>query len=139
MGATMKPDEFAPPFPPFGQTPPPPVEKAACGNQAGGPSGDMTRGPERFGEALYPDTGDAFLAEPTADELIQAALDEESQKRLWLRAIIPLLQLRSHDSDPSGRVQLAFDLMHIAACERASRLLRNDLPAEGDLRQAEHR
>jgi hypothetical protein len=139
MGTTMKPDDLEPPFPPFGQTPPHPEEKAAWGNEVEGPSGDMPREPERFNEAPYPDTEEVLLAEPTADELIQAALDEESQKRLWLRAIIPLLQLRSHDSDPSGRVQLAFDLMHIAACERASRLLRSDLPAEGDLRQAEHR
>ena len=80
-------------------------------------------------------TDDLNLADPVepniigsrTDEFIQSVLDEESQKRLWLRAIIPLLQLRSHDSDPSGRVQLAFDLMHIAACERASRLLRSDL------------
>jgi hypothetical protein len=36
-------------------------------------------------------------------------------------------------------VQLAFDLMHIAACERASRLLGSDLPSEGDSRLAEHR
>jgi hypothetical protein len=70
--------------------------------------------------------------ELTADELIRATLDDQSQKRLWLRTITPLLQLRSHDSDPSGRVQLAFDLMHIAACERASRLLRSDLPSESD-------
>ncbi len=76
--------------------------------------------------------GEAFLPEPTADQLIQAALEQEAQKRLWLRAIIPLLQLRSHDPDPSGRVQLAFDLMHIAACERASRLLRSDLSSGGD-------
>jgi hypothetical protein len=55
-------------------------------------------------------------------------IDEEAQKRLWMRTIIPLLQLRSHDSDPSGRVQLAFDLMHIAACERMARILRDDLP-----------
>jgi hypothetical protein len=57
-------------------------------------------------------------------------IDEEAQKRLWVRTIIPLLQLRSHDSDPSGRVQLAFDLMHIAACERVARILRNDLPSD---------
>lgn len=61
---------------------------------------------------------------------IQAYIDEEVQKRLWLRTIIPLLQLRSHDTDPSGRVQLAFDLMHIAACERVARILRNDTPCE---------
>ena len=47
-------------------------------------------------------------------------IDEEAQKRLWVRTIVPLLQLRSHDTDPSGRVQLAFDLLHIAACERVA-------------------
>jgi hypothetical protein len=67
--------------------------------------------------------------ELTADDLVNAAIDHESQQRLWLRAIIPLLQLRSHDSDPSPRVQLAFDLMHIAAAERVARLMRSDLPA----------
>jgi hypothetical protein len=65
----------------------------------------------------------------TSDELVEAVLDLESQQRLWLRAIIPLLQLRSHDSDPSSRVQLAFDMMHIAGCERVGRILRSDLPA----------
>jgi hypothetical protein len=64
----------------------------------------------------------------TDDDLIADIIDGESQKRLWLRALIPLLQIRSHDTDPSGRVQLAFDLMHIAACERARRLIRSDLP-----------
>jgi hypothetical protein len=66
---------------------------------------------------------------PTDDDLVNDIIDLETEKRLWLRAIIPLLQLRSHEADPSGRVQLAFDLMHIAACERARRLLRSDLPA----------
>ena len=70
--------------------------------------------------------------ELSAEELIRVTLGDESQKRLWLRTIIPLLQLRSHDSDPSGRVQVAYDLMHIAACERASRLLRSDLLSESD-------
>jgi len=60
-------------------------------------------------------------------------IDEEAQKRLWVRTIIPLLQLRSHDSDPSGRVQLAFDLMHIAACECVSRLLSHVGPRDCDL------
>jgi hypothetical protein len=61
------------------------------------------------------------------DELVDAVIDLETQKRLWVRALIPLLQLRSRESDPSGRVQLALDLMHIAACERIRRLLRSDL------------
>jgi hypothetical protein len=68
--------------------------------------------------------------EPTADEQIEAALDYEAQLRLWVRAILPLLQLRSHDSDPSPRVQLAFDKMHIAACERLERLMRSDIVPE---------
>ncbi len=69
---------------------------------------------------------------PTDDNLVAELIDLETQKRLWLRALIPLLQLRSHDSDPSGRVQLAFDLMHIAACERIRCLLRTDLPDDGE-------
>jgi len=64
---------------------------------------------------------------PSADDMLTEVLDLETQQRLWLRTLIPLLQLRSHDSDPSGRVQLAFDLMHIAACERVSRIVRGDL------------
>jgi hypothetical protein len=71
--------------------------------------------------------GDDEPLEPTPDELMDAVVDFDMQNRLWLRAITPLLQLRSHDSDPSGRVQLAFDLMHIAACERVSRILHSDL------------
>jgi hypothetical protein len=51
----------------------------------------------------------------------------ESDRRLWVRSLVPLLQLRSHDSDPSSRVQLAFDLMHVAVCERITRLARSDL------------
>jgi hypothetical protein len=69
---------------------------------------------------------------PSPDDMVTEALDLESQQRLWLRALIPLLQLRSRDSDPSGRVQLAFDLMHIAACERVSRIVRGDLREQTD-------
>jgi hypothetical protein len=64
---------------------------------------------------------------PIDDELVADIIDLESQKRLWVRALIPLLQLRSRESDPSSRVQLALDLVHIAACERIRRLLRSDL------------
>lgn len=69
---------------------------------------------------------------PSLDDMVSEVLDLETQRRLWLRAIVPLLQLRSHDSDPSGRVQLAFDLMHIAACERVSRIVRGDLREQTD-------
>ncbi|HKI20099.1 MAG TPA: hypothetical protein VKA15_19575 [Isosphaeraceae bacterium] len=70
--------------------------------------------------------------EPTAEEIAQQIVDLESQQRLWLKAILPLLQLRSADADPSDRVQFAFDQMTVAACERAARILRGDLqPDEG--------
>jgi hypothetical protein len=65
---------------------------------------------------------------PSEDDLLADIIDLETQKRLWVRALIPLLQLRTHDSDRSGRVQLAFDLMLIAACERIRGLLRTDPP-----------
>lgn len=65
---------------------------------------------------------------PIDDDLVAEVIDLETQKRLWVRALIPLLQLRSRESDPSGRVQLALDLMFIAACERIRRILRSDLP-----------
>ena len=68
--------------------------------------------------------------EPTAEDLVDAAVDHEAQQRLWLRAIVQLLQLRSHETDLSDRVQFAFDLMHIAAAERIARLMHGDLPTE---------
>jgi hypothetical protein len=67
-------------------------------------------------------------ADQTEEALIDAAADD-AQARLWLRAVVPLLQLRSHDSDPSDRVQFALDQMYIAACERVARILGSDLPA----------
>jgi hypothetical protein len=73
----------------------------------------------------------ADLVDTTTDDVADI-LDFETQRRLWVRAIIPLLQLRSHDSDPSGRVQLAYDLMHIAATERVSRIMRSDLVDDVD-------
>ena len=67
---------------------------------------------------------------PAADDLVAEVIDLETQRRLWIRSLIPLLQLRSHDSDPSGRVQLAFDLMHISVCDRIRQLLHADVPSE---------
>jgi hypothetical protein len=80
-----------------------------------------------------PDGVDADeVGEPTAEDIAQQIIDLESQQRLWLKAILPLLQFRSPDADPSDRVQFAFDQMTIAACERAARILRSDLrPDEG--------
>jgi hypothetical protein len=64
------------------------------------------------------------------DDITADVIDLETQKRLWLRAMVPLLQLRKGDSDESDRVQYALDLMHIAACERVARILRSDLAAD---------
>lgn len=83
------------------------------------------------------DTGDVIpeddeVNEASTDDVIAEVIDLEAQKRLWVRAIIPLLQLKSRNEDVSGRVQLAMDMMHVAACERVRRLLRSDLPDEPD-------
>ena len=51
----------------------------------------------------------------------------ETRNRLWLRAILPLLQPAPVDPDPNPRVQFAFDRMRIAACERAARILASDV------------
>lgn len=69
----------------------------------------------------------AAAGDAPIDEVIAQAEARERDARQWLRVITPLIQLRSHDADPSDRVQLAFDLLHIAACERAARILRSDL------------
>jgi hypothetical protein len=126
----MKGDESTPPFSPLGEGLPVHERREERGDTTRGLPPDASRGLREPDDTIPDETETALLVESTADALILAALNEESQKRLWLRTIIPLLQLRSHDSDPSGRVQLAYDLMHIAACERASRLLRSDLSVE---------
>lgn len=66
--------------------------------------------------------------DPGAEDMTAEYPDTDVQNRLWLKSVVPLLQLRSHETDPSGRVQFAFDLMYIAACERVARILRGDLP-----------
>ena len=73
----------------------------------------------------------AAASEPTEETAVASDLDEfcaaEGQCRLWIRTIVPLLQLRSHESDPSPRVQYASDQMCIAAYERITRILRSDI------------
>ncbi len=71
---------------------------------------------------------DAELLDPEQDALDAAA--EDVQARLWVRTLTPLLQLRSHDTDPSGRVQFAFDKLFVATCERVTRILESDLPKD---------
>lgn len=53
----------------------------------------------------------------------------EAQNRLWIKAITPILQVRSPDAHGNVRVHFAFDRLRIAACERLTRLLASDLPA----------
>jgi hypothetical protein len=84
----------------------------------------------RYGAAgSEPPSTPAEGEEPGTEEMVPEYADTNVQNRLWLKAVVPLLQLRSHETDPSGRVQFAFDLMYIAACERVARILRSDLPS----------
>jgi hypothetical protein len=68
---------------------------------------------------------------PGEDELVIEVADEpfdpDLPNRLWIKAIVPLLQLRSVEADHAGRVGFAFDQMFIAACERLSRIFGSDL------------
>lgn len=70
-------------------------------------------------------------AEPTADDMAAAILDLEMQRRLWVRTLTAFMAARFHDEDPSPRVQLAYDLAHIAAAERLARIMRSDLTDAG--------
>ncbi len=86
----------------------------------------------RNGDMETPDPTTDSPAETEAEEDRDLAVDDaadEGRQRLWIRTLTPLLQLRNHDTDPSSRVQFAFDLMYIAACERVARILRGDLSA----------
>jgi hypothetical protein len=71
---------------------------------------------------------DSIDDEPTTDDLVAQLVDLETQKRLWIRTLMPVLQSCKGDSHPSGRVQLALDLTAIAACERIRRICASDLP-----------
>ena len=77
-----------------------------------------------------PTTDPQIAADDQVDEDQDLAIDDaadEGRQRLWIRSLTPLLQLRSHETDPSSRVQFAFDQMYVAACERVARILRSDL------------
>ncbi len=47
--------------------------------------------------------------------------------RLWLEAVLPILQNPPADLHPNPRVQFALDRLQVAACERAVRILSSDL------------
>lgn len=69
-------------------------------------------------------------------EAVDAQLElyeQERQDRLWLgscRAWMEIMQ-RPNRSEPKERVQRAVDDAVIAACERAARIFRSDLPPVG--------
>ena len=96
------------------------------------------RDPARSGDTLNPPSSttqggsdfpdDQAELEETGDDILEF-VDPDVQHRLWLRAVVPLLQLRTQETDPSQRVQFALDQMYIAACERVARLLRSDMPS----------
>mgnify|MGYP001153630044 FL=1 len=79
-------------------------------------------------ENQFEDSEIEVEAEILADDFVRYEAFEV-QNRLWIKAITPILQLRSPDAHGNVRVQFAFDRLQIAACERLTRLLASDLPA----------
>ena len=85
-----------------------------------------------------------------SDELVDAVCDEmagdmademaeflslQSNDRLWLRAALPFVQMVASDKfpvdvpgDSKGRLRHATFKMAIAACERAERIFKSDVP-----------
>ncbi len=75
-----------------------------------------------------PDRDDS-APEDEVEELAEA-YDLEENGRKWLRAITGLLERHTDDSATDRRVQFSIDMMTIAACERATRILHSDLSEE---------
>jgi hypothetical protein len=69
---------------------------------------------------------------PGADDDLVQYEAFETQNRLWIKAIVPVLQLRMAEAPRNGRVQFALDRLQVAACERLTRILSSDLPAVDD-------
>lgn len=72
--------------------------------------------------------GDAI--ESPEEALQQSFGDVELEKRLWLRSMGAILLNRIAESDKSGRVQYALDMLAIAAAERAVRICGSDLAGD---------
>jgi hypothetical protein len=104
---------------------PPPVPLPSVTPPSGPPSPPLAPPDDPFDDGAD-DGSDDDGSDDDADRAEAAIIANaacEHQDRLWLRAIIPLLQSRCHDSDPSPRVQLAYDRMHVAACEAIVRVM----------------
>lgn len=67
-----------------------------------------------------------------SDEMAEF-LSLQTNDRLWLRAALPLVQLATKvdAATTHERVRHAVNDMAIAACERAARIFRSDLPPLG--------
>jgi hypothetical protein len=66
---------------------------------------------------------DDLDAVDAADQRVQDLADD----RAWVETCLSVVVARKQELDLSGRVQLALDLVCIAACERMGRILRSDL------------
>jgi hypothetical protein len=75
-----------------------------------------------------PPDDDRVEADETDDEFVRYEAFE-AQNRLWIKAVVPILQLRPHEAPHNVRLQYALDRLRIAACERLVRILSSDLPA----------
>lgn len=70
--------------------------------------------------------------EPEDDEIEgenEPFFDSGAEDRLMIGALLETIAVR-HRAEPSPRVQFALDMLTIAACERAIRIMRSDLPEE---------
>ena len=65
--------------------------------------------------------------ELTPDEAVQAALDLDCEHRKWLRRILPLI-LDMTPPAASPAVEYGRNMVRLAACQRACRILRADQP-----------
>jgi hypothetical protein len=75
-----------------------------------------------------PKDTDVDAEEMTTDEAVQAALAYDGQRRLWLKALVPLAQWRPDEYDnPGPRVEHAIDRMRVAVLERIARICQSDL------------
>lgn len=75
---------------------------------------------------------EAALAAKLYDDVWHELLAADDVQLRWLRILTNLIYNRNTVSDPSDRVQLAFDFVYIAACERMRRILNSDLPGVDD-------
>ncbi len=79
-------------------------------------------------DTTTPPAADPEPVEPDAADIAAEAYLIEKNGRKWLHAIAAVLAQNAQDSGMDRRVQYAFDQTMIAALERATRILRSDLP-----------